>query len=315
MDTPVGKVFGGFIAIILLLLFSATTFYIVFYVIKACWAVGTSCAVKPEFGDGLIYVVTTVGGLVSAFVIAKLSVTEPGKVPTVGVGDTEATTAATSVAIAYLLGWMATGLAALVIGVMAYPKSLQTLSDIGTTWLGLAVSAAYAYFGITPKSAGDRSSMESAPTSLLPDDLTQGQKVPNASETATCGAIAKKIKRTDPEFATLVSNQNASIVFKDEEGTGADRMMSTRLQAKLDALASLVSAEWAGVKLRVTEAWDENDEHLPTALHYEGRAADITTQPPDGAKLGRLARLAVNAGCDWVFYEDTSHVHVSVKKA
>lgn len=315
MDTPVGKVFGGFIAIILLLLFSTTTFYIAFYVIKACWAVGTSCAVKPEFGDGLIYVVTTVGGLVSAFVIAKLSVTEPGKVPTVGVGDTEATTAATSVAIAYLLGWMATGLAALVIGVMAYPKSLQTLSDIGTTWLGLAVSAAYAYFGITPKSAGDQSSMRSAPTSTLPDDLTQGQKVPNASETATCGAITKKIKRTDPEFATLVSNQNAIIVFKDEEGTGADRMMSTRMQAKLDALASLVTSEWPGVKLRVTESWDENDEHSPTALHYEGRAADITTQPPDGAKLGRLARLAVNAGCDWVFYEDTNHVHVSVKKA
>ncbi|MEY9523981.1 hypothetical protein ABIF70_005122 [Bradyrhizobium japonicum] len=316
MNSTVGIFFGGFIAVVLLLLFSATTFYMAYHVWQTCGGKTLEACTVVAFGDGLTYVVTTVGGLVSALVIARLSVTEPGKAPSVVPGTTEATTATTTVAILYLLGWMATGLTALVLGVMIYPKANQTLSDLGTTWLGLAVSAAYAYFGITPGSSkNDRSAMESTPSPEATDDLSQGQKVPNAGETATCGAITKKIKRTDPEFATLVSNQNASIVFKDEEGTGADRMMSTRLQAKLDALASLVSAEWTGVKLRVTEAWDENDEHLPTALHYEGRAADITTHPPDGAKLGRLARLAVNAGCDWVFYEDTSHVHVSVKKA
>lgn len=313
MKSTVGIFFGGFIAVVLLLLFSASTFYMAYLVWDACGGKATCPAVS--FAEGLTYVVTTVGGLVSALVIARLSVTEPGKAPSVVPGATEATRATTTIAILYLLGWMATGLTALVLGVMIYPKVNQTLSDIGTTWLGLAVSAAYAYFGITPTSSNDRSLTESAPSLEATDDLSQGQKVPNASETATCGAIVKKIKRTDPEFATLVSNQNANIVFKDEEGTGADRMMTTRLQSKLDALASLVSAEWTGVKLRVTEAWDENDEHSPTALHYEGRAADITTHPPDGAKLGRLGRLAVNAGCDWVFYEDTGHVHVSVKKA
>jgi hypothetical protein len=146
-------------------------------------------------------------------------------------------------------------------------------------------------------------------------DFSQGQKVPNAPEKNICGAITKKIKRSDPEFLTLVSNQNPDIVFKNEEETDADRMMTARLQVKLDALAALVSAEWPGVKLRVTEAWDEDNEHSATALHYEGRAADITTDPKDGDKLGRLARLAVNAGLDWVFFEDTLHVHVSVKKA
>ena len=53
-------------------------------------------------------------------------------------------------------------------------------------------------------------------------------------------------------------------------------MMTPKLKARLDALANLVAAEWSGVKLRVTEAWDEDDEHSPTALHYEGRAADLT---------------------------------------
>lgn len=153
-----------------------------------------------------------------------------------------------------------------------------------------------------------------ASTAGLSDELQLGQKAPNASEVSVCGAISKKIKRKDPEFATLVSNGNADIVFKDEEGTGADRLMSQRLADGLDQLAVLVAAEWPDVKLRVTEAWDENNEHHGSSLHYEGRAADLTTSPRDGGKLGRLARLAVDAGLDWVLFEDSAHVHVSVKK-
>jgi N-acetylmuramoyl-L-alanine amidase len=146
------------------------------------------------------------------------------------------------------------------------------------------------------------------------DDLSIGEKVPNAGEVATCGAIARKIRRTDSEFAQLVKNQNPKIVFKDEEQTAADRMMSPRLKEKLDLLADKVAAEWTGVKLRVTEAWDENDEHAGSSLHYEGRSADLTTFPLDAAKYGRLGRLAVDSGCDWVFYENAAHIHVSVKR-
>jgi len=29
--------------------------------------------------------------------------------------------------------------------------------------------------------------------------------------------------------------------------------------------------EWSGGKVRVTEAWDEDDEHSGQALHYEAR--------------------------------------------
>src|SRR5215203_3603821 len=81
---------------------------------------------------------------------AQLSVTEPGKPPTLGSFRPEgrAATMVTGVVALYLLAWIATGLAALVVGVMLYPKVNQTLADIGTTWLGLAVSAAYAYFGL-----------------------------------------------------------------------------------------------------------------------------------------------------------------------
>ena len=149
----------------------------------------------------------------------------------------------------------------------------------------------------------------------MPNDLIQGQHVPATSEATACGPMSRKIRRDDPNFlALLVSNNNRDIVFKDEERTGADRMMTPRLKEKLDDLAIRVANEWVGVKLRVTEAWDENNEHAGNSLHYEGRAADLTTMPIDGNNLGRLSRLAIDAGCDWVFFENSAHVHVSVKK-
>ncbi|MDF2836974.1 MAG: indian hedgehog protein-like isoform [Paenibacillus sp.] len=140
------------------------------------------------------------------------------------------------------------------------------------------------------------------------------EKVPNESEKDVVGAITAKIVRGTPEFDTLVENTNEDIVFKDEEGTGADKMMSKRMDEKMNELAKLVKDEWPGKKLRVTECWDENGEHNDYSTHYEGRGADLTVSDKDGKKLGRLGQLAVDAGFDWVFYEDNVHIHVAVKR-
>lgn len=145
--------------------------------------------------------------------------------------------------------------------------------------------------------------------------LQLGRQVPNVSEEEAIGAVTKRISRRRPEFRQLTRNDNSDIVFKDEEATGADRLMTRRLSERLNRLAKLVESEWGkDVQLRVTDAWDEQGEHGAESAHYEGRAADLTLSDLDATKLGRLGYLAVHAGFDWVYFEDRAHLHVSVRR-
>jgi hypothetical protein len=146
------------------------------------------------------------------------------------------------------------------------------------------------------------------------DELDLGERVPRMSEQDAIGRVVVRVSREMPDWRTLARSRSADIVFKDEESTGADRMMTPRLERRVLLLNRLVRKEWDGVSLRVTEAWDENGEHGPSSAHYEGRAVDMTTSDMDTSKLGRLAYLAVEAGFDWVYFEDRTHVHASVRR-
>ncbi|HET9952930.1 MAG TPA: hypothetical protein VFQ61_00425 [Polyangiaceae bacterium] len=146
-----------------------------------------------------------------------------------------------------------------------------------------------------------------------PRAVSSGTHFPNRAEVESCGAIVQRVTRRAPAFASLVRNESAALVFKDEEATGADRMMAPALKARLEGLATLLAREWPGLRLRVTEAWDEDGEHGENSLHYEGRAADVTASDRDAQRLPRLGGLALEAGFDWVSNEG-SHVHVSVRR-
>lgn len=151
-----------------------------------------------------------------------------------------------------------------------------------------------------------RRSDANAPRLILPH-----QHWPDTAEREAVGPIEQRIRRGAPGFGRLAEAQGSLAVFKDEEGTGADRLMTPELRDRLGRLAHLVAREWPGVRIRVTEAWDEDGEHGMNSVHYEGRAADVTTSDRDVRKLARLAGLAVRAGFGWVSNERT-HVHASV---
>jgi hypothetical protein len=156
LEIPMKALFGGLIAIVLLGLYVYSVAMGIL-VVKCVSTPGCTSRPLSSFTDGMITALTLIGGLVSALVIAELAITRPGQTPgarMVGTREATASTRVTNtvkiVTAVYLLVWVAAGLSAFVVGYMQHPKVLQPLTDLGQSWLGLAVAAAYVYFGIKP---------------------------------------------------------------------------------------------------------------------------------------------------------------------
>lgn len=103
-----------------------------------------------------------------------------------------------------------------------------------------------------------------------------------------------------------------------------DHSMHAAMEIPFRRLVNLVST--TGWQLRVQEAYRASGTHADRSLHKEGRAIDITVDRASGEKLTpfekvaayeELAKLAWQAGFDWVFYENSRgtgpHVHASVR--
>ena len=146
------KLFGGLIAVVLLGIYLHLIRAAILF--ARCTAkVACSPYAPPEFNPEMTQALAVVGGLVSALVIAQLAVTKPGGVPLVsdmkeGAPD-NLVRLAKLISVFYVLSWVGAGFWAFMTG-MYHPKALPVLTTMGQAWLGLAVSAAYAYFGLHP---------------------------------------------------------------------------------------------------------------------------------------------------------------------
>ncbi len=148
-------IFGATISIVLLGIYV----YLVRYGIEVSLCISDADCTKldgADFSDRMSSSLALIAGLVSALVIAELSVTKPGEVPInrliapgLPVPVKNLTKIVTGI---YLLTWLLAGLAAFFYGYLqAAPDALPALSDLGQSWLGIAVGAGYAYFGIKPQ--------------------------------------------------------------------------------------------------------------------------------------------------------------------
>ncbi len=148
-------IFGAAISIVLLGIYV----YLIKYGIEVSFCMSDeSCTdlSAANFTDRRASSLALIGGLVSALVIAELSVTKPGEVPTTRLIDPNLPVRVQSltkiVTGVYLLVWLLGGLSAFIFGYLnAPPNGIAALADLGQSWLGIAVGAGYAYFGIKPE--------------------------------------------------------------------------------------------------------------------------------------------------------------------
>jgi len=133
------EVVSGVIAVLLLALYA-----------YAIWRVCSSPRTTPS--GSIDTVLSLVGALVSALVIAVLAITPPSGSPARALAASMGPSAAMAVQVvvgAYLAVWGVCGIA-LVITWLRVPDATPSLAAAAKSWLGLAIAAAYAFLGLKP---------------------------------------------------------------------------------------------------------------------------------------------------------------------
>lgn len=140
--------FGAPIVIILLSLYVYIFFR--YGVMANCETDEPNCSFTPAMSQAFSWI----AGLVSALVIAQLAIAEPGDVPSL-LGVRSQTPGSwqsilqSSISIVCMLVWTSVGLYAFILGLDRNPSLPKELVAYGQSWIGLAISAGYAYLGIS----------------------------------------------------------------------------------------------------------------------------------------------------------------------
>lgn len=135
------RVVSGLIAVFLLVVYAGVVAWLV-------WTTMTGGA--TELSEAMKTVLTLVGGLVSALVIAVLAVTPPAGSPGrafVVTGTVVERKVADGVVVSYVAVWFISG-AALLVAWLMRPDASVDLAAAAKSWLGVALAAAYAYLGL-----------------------------------------------------------------------------------------------------------------------------------------------------------------------
>ncbi|MFT5125742.1 MAG: hypothetical protein ACI9TH_001667 [Kiritimatiellia bacterium] len=129
-------------------------------------------------------------------------------------------------------------------------------------------------------------------------------------------SISKAIDKVsfDPK-RDLIHIDDDRVWWESDNDTGDtedDHMLHWAMEDPFRRLVELM--EQAGGKLKVQDVYRAEGVHAPKSLHKQGRAMDLTTANPDVVSLGRLAKLCVASGFDWVYFEAKGglHIHASI---
>lgn len=112
------------------------------------------CKGCREFSAGMSFLLNSLGGLIAATVVGVLGATQPGEYPSKKLFEKNLTgivkTIAAYMPSVYILFWIICGVVMVIYGFILYPDVVPPLSAQAKVWLGTAIAAVYAYFGITP---------------------------------------------------------------------------------------------------------------------------------------------------------------------
>jgi len=115
----------------------------------------TSAERNLENGIGVIF--SAVGGLVAAFALSFLAVTE-SSIPNQGLETVVAPeknsiseTITKAIPLIFVLVWLFCGIAAVIFGLIKYWGIVPPLTEMAKAWIGTAIAGIGAFWGIKPK--------------------------------------------------------------------------------------------------------------------------------------------------------------------